>query len=100
MALVKKGVSRQEAHEQIRVLSNEAASVVKNEGKDNDLIDRIKRSKFFEPVLDQLDSLLDPKTFIGRAPEQVTAFLEREVGPAIQKYSEHLQKMESAQLSV
>lgn len=74
MALVAKGASRQEAHERIRVLSHEAGSVVKDQGKDNDLIERIKRDSFFEPVLEELPRLLDPKTFVGRAPEQVAKF--------------------------
>jgi adenylosuccinate lyase len=61
-------------HEEIRVLSQEAARVVKMEGGDNDLIDRIKRSEYFQPIHAQLDALLDPSTFVGRAPEQVRFF--------------------------
>lgn len=71
MALVKAGVSRQEAHEKIRVLSHEAAAEVKQKGRDNDLISRIRQDKFFEPIWGQLDSLMDAKTFVGRAPQQV-----------------------------
>lgn len=44
---------------------------VKRDGLDNDLVDRVKRHPYFQCILDQLDSLLDPSTFIGRAPEQV-----------------------------
>ena len=47
MKLVHHGVSRQEAHEQIRVLSHKAAHVVKMDGGRNDLIQRIKRTAFF-----------------------------------------------------
>lgn len=65
LELVKRGVSRQEAHEQIRVLSHQAAAVVKD-GKDNDLIKRIRRTEFFKPIWDELDQLMDPKTFIGK----------------------------------
>lgn len=61
----------QECHEKIRVLSQEAAAVVKQEGGDNDLLARIQRDPYFAPILGQLDALLDPKTFIGRAPQQV-----------------------------
>ncbi|KAF2201986.1 putative adenylosuccinate lyase Ade13 [Delitschia confertaspora ATCC 74209] len=86
MALVKKGLSRQDAHEEIRVLSHEAGAEVKQHGRDNDLIDRIKRTKFFEPVLGELDSLLDPQTFIGRCPEQVEKFCKFEVEVALEKY--------------
>ncbi|XP_048754650.2 adenylosuccinate lyase-like isoform X2 [Ostrea edulis] len=70
MAMVKAGGNRQDCHEQIRVLSQEAGRVVKQEGGDNDLVDRIKKSDYFKPIHDELSSLLDPKTFIGRAPSQ------------------------------
>jgi len=65
MALVKRGVSRQDAHEQLRVLSHQAAAVVRN-GGDNDLVDRMRRTEFFQPILADLDQLMDPKTFIGK----------------------------------
>ncbi|OMP83758.1 Adenylosuccinate lyase [Diplodia seriata] len=74
MAMVAKGYSRQDAHEEIRVLSHQASQVVKGEGGQNDLIERVKRTQFFEPIFNEIDSLLDPKTFIGRAPEQVKKF--------------------------
>lgn len=61
----------QDCHEKIRVLSQEAAAVVKQEGGDNDLLARVQRDPYFAPILGQLDALLDPKTFIGRAPQQV-----------------------------
>ncbi|KAF1984731.1 putative adenylosuccinate lyase Ade13 [Aulographum hederae CBS 113979] len=99
MALVAKGVSRQAAHEEIRVLSREAASVVKDEGKDNDLIERIKKTAFFEPILGELDSLLDARTFVGRAPEQVDRFVKTEVKEALGKYP-NLGTEEVAQLNV
>jgi len=86
MAMVKKGGDRQECHEQIRVLSQEAASVVKNEGKDNDLMERIKTCNYFAPIHTDLKELMDPATFVGRAPEQVTEFIEEEVNPVLKKY--------------
>jgi adenylosuccinate lyase len=100
MACVDKGLSRQDAHEEIRVLSHQASDVVKKEGKSNDLIDRIKKTKFFEPVLDQMDALLDAKTFIGRAPQQVEKFLKVEVRPALTKYDAQIKKSGNAELSV
>lgn len=45
--------------------------MVKQEGGDNDLLARVQRDPYFAPILGQLDALLDPKTFIGRAPQQV-----------------------------
>lgn len=86
MAMVDKGISRQETHEQIRVLSHQAGAVVKQEGKPNDLIDRIKRTAFFEPVLAELDALTDPKTFIGRCPEIVDEVIQFDVKPMLAKY--------------
>jgi len=86
MALVKKGVSRQDAHEEIRVLSHQASAVVKKEGKENDLVERIRRSEFFKPIWDELDSLLDPTSFYGRAPQQVEKFVNVEVKDALKIY--------------
>lgn len=73
-------------HEKIRVLSQEAGAQVKEHGLDNDLVDRIKRDPYFAPILSQLDALLDPSTFIGRAPEQVVEFIEEEVYPVLENY--------------
>ncbi|XP_071813752.1 adenylosuccinate lyase-like [Apostichopus japonicus] len=98
MAMVKAGGNRQECHEHIRTLSQEAAAVVKQEGGDNDLVERIKRTDYFNPVRDQLDQLLHPKSFVGRAPDQVVQFIEKEVSPALRPYSEVLEG--KAELSV
>ncbi|KAI8900549.1 L-Aspartase-like protein [Globomyces pollinis-pini] len=76
MAMVKLGGDRQVCHEEIRVLSHEAAKQVKEFGKENDLIERIKKNSYFQPIVGQLDSLLNPNTFIGRAPQQVLRFLK------------------------
>jgi len=59
------GASRQECHEKIRVLSQEAGATVKKEGKPNDLIERIKADDYFKPIeneLSQVSSILQPKT--------------------------------------
>ncbi|XP_013412225.1 adenylosuccinate lyase [Lingula anatina] len=90
MAMVKAGQDRQVCHEQIRVLSQEAGAVVKEQGGDNDLMERIRASVYFAPIHDQLDSLLDPSTFTGRAPTQVLRFLEEEVAPALKPYGSEL----------
>ncbi|KAK9681344.1 Adenylosuccinate lyase C-terminus [Popillia japonica] len=86
MAMVKKGGDRQVCHEKIRVLSHQAAAEVKQHGRDNDLIDRIKGDSYFEPILDELDKLLDPSSFTGRAAEQVDEFLKEEVKPVLAMY--------------
>lgn len=90
MAMVEKGGSRQDCHEEIRVLSHEASAVVKQEGGDNDLIARIKRTKYFEPIWDDLDKLLDPKTFVGRAPQQTEKFVKNDVAKALEPYKEFI----------
>lgn len=86
MAMVKAGGDRQVCHEKIRVLSQEAGAQVKQHGKDNDLVERIKKDSYFAPILGQLNDLLDPRTFVGRAPEQVVEFLEEEVHPVLENY--------------
>ncbi|CAH6791209.1 Adsl [Phodopus roborovskii] len=86
MAMVKAGGSRQDCHEKIRVLSQQAAAVVKQEGGDNDLIERIQADAYFSPIHSQLEHLLDPSSFIGRAPQQVHRFLEEEVYPLLKPY--------------
>ena len=98
MAMVKAGGDRQECHEQIRVLSHQAAAQVKMEGKENDLIDRIKKTDYFKPIYGQLDALLDPKTFVGRAPHQTRKFLVKEVQPVLKPYGSSMEA--SASLSV
>ncbi|XP_076235597.1 adenylosuccinate lyase [Calliopsis andreniformis] len=90
MAMVQAGGDRQVCHEKIRVLSHEAGAQVKQHGLDNDLVDRIKNDPYFSPILSRLDSLLDPSTFVGRAPEQVTEFLEEEVHPVLENYKSQL----------
>ena len=47
--------------------------MVKQEGGDNDLVDRIRRSAYFSPIHNSLARILDPKTFVGRSPDQVSA---------------------------
>ncbi|KAG5650972.1 Phosphoribosylglycinamide formyltransferase [Sphagnurus paluster] len=83
MAIVKAGGDRQEAHEHIRVLSHEAAHQVKHLGLENDLIERIRADPYFDPIKGQLNALLDPASFVGRAPEQVDAFIRDWVTPAL-----------------
>lgn len=100
MAMVRAGGDRQVCHEEIRVLSHQAAEEVKVRGRDNDLIDRIRASQYFQPVHAQLDELLDPRTFVGRAPEQVDDFIEEWVEPALEPYKESLGKAGKAELAV
>lgn len=67
----------------IQVLSHEAGYQVKQLGLENDLLDRVRADPYFEPIKPDLDSLLDPASFIGRAPQQVDSFLKQWVEPAL-----------------
>eukprot|EP00553_Chaetoceros_curvisetus_P007165 CAMPEP_0204614312 /NCGR_PEP_ID=MMETSP0717-20131115/2057_1 /ASSEMBLY_ACC=CAM_ASM_000666 /TAXON_ID=230516 /ORGANISM="Chaetoceros curvisetus" /LENGTH=499 /DNA_ID=CAMNT_0051626943 /DNA_START=12 /DNA_END=1511 /DNA_ORIENTATION=+ len=84
MECVKKGGDRQELHEAIRVHSMDAGAVVKGEGKPNDLMERIAKDPLFKAVHDDLDRLIDPILFVGRAPEQVDEFISEEIVPVIE----------------
>lgn len=86
MAIVKAGGNRQECHEKIRVLSQESGAVVKEQGGDNDLVDRIKNCEYFAPIHSKLDAILDATTFTGRAPQQVSRFISEEVRPALESF--------------
>ena len=90
MECVKNGGDRQELHERIRVHSMEAGKNVKVKGKDNDLIDRIINDKYFNLDKDRLLEILDPKNVIGFAPEQTEEFVNIEVKPILEKYSNRL----------
>jgi adenylosuccinate lyase len=85
MAGVRAGGDRQVLHERIRVHSQEAARLVKDEGESNDLIERLKTDRAFAGV--DLASALDARNFIGRAPEQVDAFVRDVVSPIRTRYA-------------
>ncbi|MDK2962045.1 MAG: adenylosuccinate lyase [Eubacteriaceae bacterium] len=87
---VKRGGDRQELHEKIRVLSMEAGHVVKVEGKPNDLMERIVKDKAFNLEQSDIEGLLDPMLYIGRAPEQVVDFIDEEVQPVLDANKELL----------
>jgi adenylosuccinate lyase len=57
---------------------------VKELGEENDLIERVRKDAYFDPIKDELDALLEPRSFIGRAPQQVDKFLKEWVGPALE----------------
>ena len=99
MRAVKRGGDRQELHERIRIHSVAAGAVVKEEGRQNDLVSRIASDPLFELSEEEIEKELDPALFIGRAPEQVEDFLRGCVNPVLQKYS-GLIKGETAELRV
>ncbi|PQA90813.1 adenylosuccinate lyase [Chryseobacterium shigense] len=83
MEEVKAGGDRQEIHEVIRVHSMEASKKVKEEGKENDLIERILNDDSLKLDKSKLKEVLDPKNFIGFAPIQTEEFIANEVQPIL-----------------
>ncbi len=84
MDAVKAGGDRQELHERIRQLSMEAGKTVKIEGKDNNLLDLIAEDPTFPLGKEELTASMDPKKYVGRAPYQVTKYLENVVNPVLE----------------
>ena len=85
MDAVKAGGDRQELHERIRQLSMEAGRNVKVEGKDNNLFDLIAEDPAFPLGREELEASLDPSKYVGRAPQQVTAYLNDFVNPMLRE---------------
>jgi adenylosuccinate lyase len=85
MHAVRRGGDRQELHERIRKHSMAAARRMKEEGADADLLARIGRDEAFGLSAGELAELVDPMRFVGRAPEQVARFLERDVAPVLER---------------
>ena len=87
MDAVVRGGDRQELHERIRVLSQEAGRNVKDLGLSNNLIDLIAADPAFGMTKEELTAHLEPSRYIGRCPEQVEEFLTQEVQPVLEKYA-------------
>ena len=90
MQAVKKGGDRQELHEKIRVHSMAAARVVKEEGKPNDLLDRICADESFHMDKDEIHGILKPELYIGRAPSQTEEFIRDYVTPVLERFKDVL----------
>lgn len=90
MDCVKRGGDRQELHERIRVHSMEAARRVKQGDGVNDLLERIAGDPLFGVTLRQLEDMLNPSAYMGRAPEQTDEFLKEQVGPVLERYKDIL----------
>jgi adenylosuccinate lyase len=84
MAAVAAGGDRQDLHERIRRHSQAAAAVVKEQGGKNDLLERLAGDAAFARL--DLAAVLDPRQFIGRAPQQVDEFLAEVVAPILAKH--------------
>lgn len=97
MECVEKGKSRQEMHEVVKIHSVEAGKVVKQEGKDNDLLERLGNDDAIPFSTEELKNLIgDSKQFIGRAEEQTEEYLNEVVEPRLKEYSDLLGEMDSS----
>ena len=100
MDAVKKGGNRQDLHERIRVLSQQAGANVKDLGLSNNLIDLIAADPAFSMLSrEELTAHLEPSRYIGRCPEQVEEFLKEEVEPVLERYP-HALEGKTAELKV
>lgn len=98
MTAVKKGGDRQQLHEKLREHSIASAKIVKEEGKENDLIDRICKDKSFNLLKEEIMAVLKPINFVGRSVEQVEEFIDEYIKPLRENNKDILN--EKAQLNV
>lgn len=87
-AVKKRGADRQQLHEKIREHSMAASRVVKVEGGENDLLERIAADEAFGVTLEELEHILKPENYTGRAKEQTEDFLNECVKPVLEKYAD------------
>ena len=90
MDAVKAGGDRQELHEKIRVHSMAAGRVVKEEGGENDLLERIAKDPSFNMTLEQLQKIMKPENFVGRAPQQTEEYIREVIQPILDENKEIL----------
>ena len=98
MDAVKRGGDRQELHEEIRTLSMKAGATVKEEGKDNNLVELIAQDPLFGVTKEEIEEVLRPELYTGRAAIQTTKYLNDVVSPVLEKYKELLG--ETAEINV
>ena len=87
-AVKKRGADRQQLHEKIREHSMAASRVVKVEGGENDLLERIAADEAFGVTLEELEHILKPENYTGRAKEQAEDFLNECIKPVLEKYAD------------
>lgn len=87
-AVKKRGADRQQLHERIREHSMAASRVVKVEGGENDLLERIAADEAFGVTIEELEKILKPENYTGRAKEQTEDFLNECIKPVLEKYAD------------
>jgi len=100
MHATSRGGDRQELHERLRQHSMAAAGRMKEEGADADLLERIADDEAFGLDRDELMAMVDPMRFVGRAPQQVARFLDRDVMPVLEKQREHILNLDDPEIHV
>jgi adenylosuccinate lyase len=95
-----RGGDRQELHERIRRHSMAAARRMKDEGVPADLLERIAADPVFGFSAAELDAFVDPRRFVGRAPEQVFRFLEESVLPVLARHQARTIRIAEAHVHV
>ncbi len=95
-----RGGDRQDLHERIRRHSMEAARRMKEEGAEADLLERIATDDAFGMSAEELDTLVDPRRFVGRAPEQVARILDEWVAPVLAHYEARASRVGEAEVRV
>ena len=88
MDAVKNGGNRQELHEKIRQLSMQAGKTVKEEGKENNLVDLIAADPAFGLTKADIEKNLKPELYVGRAPRQVEVYLRDVVNPVLEAHKD------------
>ena len=87
-AVKKRGADRQQLHEKIREHSMAASKVIKEEGGENDLLERIAADEAFGVTLEELEHILKPENYTGRAKEQTEDFLNECIKPVLERYAD------------
>ncbi len=100
MHATSRGGDRQQLHERIRRHSLAAADRTKQEGVSSDLLERIAADPAFGLGAAELDDLMAPHRFVGRAPEQVARFLEDRVTPLLSRYHVQVEHLAEAEVRV
>ncbi|MDO4788601.1 MAG: adenylosuccinate lyase [Johnsonella sp.] len=90
MAAVKQGKDRQELHERIRKLSVEAGRRVKEEGKENNLLELIAKDEVFNLSRESLSEAMDASKYIGRSAEQTEEFIDEYIEPILESHRQDL----------
>ncbi|MDL2289619.1 hypothetical protein LJB83_02525, partial [Clostridia bacterium OttesenSCG-928-F22] len=83
MEAVRRGGDRQDLHEKIRVYSMEAGARVKQEGKENNLLELIMQDGAFKLSKEEIADIVNPQAFVGRSEQQVEEYIAGYIQPIL-----------------